>query len=271
VSQAVSPKRGLEFAAAGGPVAVIRSPRRAIRPDQLAVIGSPDVYARVLRELLFGLLRENLPETDPIDPARPVSMTLRWVGTGDSPIVPDDGRMDIDDWRLVDITQDHDGVQIGYLTETDPAVLSAAVLDFLSADGWEAMRTDSEGPFRTTYAGDSGIMDVELFVDEERQFLVVVAHLPLVVPINRIPEVGELALRLSSMMDVASTDIDYDTGSVRVRSSVDLEAVPISRNIIRNTVYAAVVQGDSFVPAYIAVAEGMSPVDALEQLHSTSE
>jgi hypothetical protein len=257
----------LEFATADGPLRVTRSDRAPDDPGELVVIAQPAQYRRVLSIPLFGLDVDIIPARPPVDADQPVSLALRWVGPGSAPASFDAlaaEHLHESSWQLQSVTQDFEGIQLGFRTVGDDEELGVAVLDLLAADGWESSRESADDPISTTHVGAHGTLDVELFADEERRFLVVIAYLPIEIPTSRIDEIGELALRLSSIMDIGSVDVDVDVGSARVRSAVDLDGVPITRAMIRNTLQAAVVQGDLFLPAFTAVLDGMSARAALD-------
>jgi hypothetical protein len=256
----------LEFLTEGGVLRLVRAEHVAESPAELAVIADPVAYQQILDFELFGLTREKLPPINPIELDRAVALTLRWRGSAPAPSMDSLSSADLDSelWQVVDVSQDFDGIQLGYRTVGPADELSSAVVDFLAADGWIASRESAEDPLTTTYEGRNGTLDVEIFTDEERRFLIALAYLPVAVPDVRVREIGELALRVSAIMDIGTVDVDLDDGSIRMRSSIDFEDAVISEALLRNAIHAAVVQGDLFVPAFVAVAEGMSALDALD-------
>jgi hypothetical protein len=231
-------------------------------PNSISVTAEPDVYARVGTERLFGRPGDAAP-VEPILADRAVQLTLRWSAAGAMPLELDRIPLAADDWRLLDATQEHDGIRVGYSTQ-QPERLAGAVLDFLAADGWEAHRSGG-GPIRTRYAGTSGEFDCEIHTDEEREILVVVGLLPLTVASARFDALAEVALELTYRMDIGAVEIT-PRGEIRVRHGIDVEDVELTSQLVRNTIYPVVTQAERWLPVLRAVASGTDPTAALDDL-----
>ena len=229
-----------------------------LRPTKLLATADHQSYARVRDEALFG----HHPDIEPIDSGEPVQVTLAWVGPGLMPGAPDTVLLEPPDWKLLDASQEHDGIRVGYSTEAAQR-LSNAVLDFLAADGWEA-ELDGE-TVHTRYAGTSGQLDCQLHADEAREILVTIAVLPVAVPAGRRAAARELAQRLTYRMDIGAVDVS-PAGEFSVRHGVDVEGVELTAAAVRNAIYPVVTQAERWLPLLRQVVDGATPEDVVGSL-----
>jgi hypothetical protein len=242
--------------ATGGPELVLALDET--RPTKLLATADPQSYVRLRDEALFG----EHPDIEPINADEPVQVTLAWVGSGLMPGAPDAVLLEAPDWKLLEASQEHDGIRVGYSNEA-PQRLSNAVLDFLAADGWEANRIGET--IHTRYAGTSGELACEIHTDEAREILVTIAVLPIAVPPGRRAAVDELALRLTYRMDIGAVDVS-PAGAVSVRHGVDVEGVELTAATVRNAIYPVVTQAERWLPLLQQVIDGGTAEDAVESV-----
>ncbi|MGX7681857.1 YbjN domain-containing protein [Jatrophihabitans sp. DSM 45814] len=231
--------------------------------NQLRVTVDPAGYERIREERLFSGSADQPRLIEPIVSDEPVDLLLKWIGSGEPPRSIEG--LDASNWQLLEATQDRDGVQVGFRTQR-PERISEAVLSFLAADGWESLRTSPAEPIRTRYSGTSGEFDCDIYVDEDRELLVVVAYLPVPVAESRLPQMGELANLLNFRMDLGAIEIAPQTHDVRVRHGIDVEDVPLTSALIRNVIYPVVVHAEQYLPLVRAVAAGDDPGQTFSEL-----
>jgi hypothetical protein len=68
-------------------------------------------------------------------------------------------------------------------------------------------------------------------------------------------------------MRVGNFELDYEDGEVRFKTSLDVENVELSHDLVSNHVYANVWTMDRYLPALFGVIYGnISPKDAVDQI-----
>jgi hypothetical protein len=66
--------------------------------------------------------------------------------------------------------------------------------------------------------------------------------------------------------------MDYDTGAVVFRTSVDIEGGDLTPKMIQNLAYANVTTTDQYLPGLVMVVEGdATPVEAIEKVENPEE
>lgn len=228
----------------------------AVHAGRLVATADPQSYVRLRDHALFG----PHPDIEPINTGEPVQLTLAWVASGLMPGAPDAVVLEPLDWKLLEASQERDGIRVGYSNEA-PQRLANAVLDFLAADGWEAERQGET--IRTRYAGTTGDLACAIHTDEAREILVTIAELPVAVPAGRRAAAGELAQRLTYRMDVGAVDVS-PAGELSVRHGVDVEGIDLTAAMIRNVVYPVVTQAERWLPLLQRVVDGDAPEDVVD-------
>jgi hypothetical protein len=103
-----------------------------------------------------------------------------------------------------------------------------------------------------------------VFVVADANMVAVYSRAPLAVPASHRAAVAELIVRSNWESVVGSLELDYADGEIRFRTSVDVEDVALSQQLLVNLVRDNVIGLDEVLPALRAVAAGQAePADAL--------
>jgi hypothetical protein len=81
------------------------------------------------------------------------------------------------------------------------------------------------------------------------------------------PAVAEFLTRANYGLYIGNFELDYADGEIRYKSSIDFEGVPLSVELIRNTLYPALQLMDRYLPGLMKVAyAGMVPAEAINEI-----
>ena len=94
--------------------------------------------------------------------------------------------------------------------------------------------------------------------EAERQ-LVFYSVAPLTVEPARRAAVMEFVTRANYDLVLGNFELDLDDGEVRFKTSIDIEGVELSRELIRPVVHANLLLVEQYLPGLIAVADGTLP------------
>ena len=73
-------------------------------------------------------------------------------------------------------------------------------------------------------------------------------------------------------LHIGNFELDMGDGEVRFKTSIDTESTALSFELVRNVVYANVMQMDRYLPGLMAVLGGQAtPADAIDQVENPPE
>lgn len=138
------------------------------------------------------------------------------------------------------------------------------IVEFLESEEVRFEAVPEESMVRFNFAGQSGSWFVLGSSFPEANRVIFLSILPSLVPAERRAAVGEFINRINFGLVVGNLEIDMDGGEVRFRTSMDLDDVEVSVEMIRNLLYANVYMTDAHVPVINKVAFGdLDPVAAV--------
>src|SRR5512137_2078049 len=110
------------------------------------------------------------------------------------------------------------------------------VVAFFQDDGWDFTQLEGESIIRMEYEGENGKWRCYAHVIEERERFVFLSSLASFVPRLMLLEASEYLTRANFGMEVGNFEIDFSDGTVRYRTSVDLEGGVLTPVMIKNLV-----------------------------------
>ena len=150
------------------------------------------------------------------------------------------------------------------------AVFNTMVKFFLD-DDWPLARADDQSMIVSRYEGENAdwVVVAQALEDEAISF-VCCSLCPIAAPLGRFSDVAELLHRINlDLPAVGCFELDYDDGSLFVRTGLALEGAEVAPELIRNAVHVNVGLMDQYLPAIRAVAEededALDALDALEE------
>lgn len=138
---------------------------------------------------------------------------------------------------------------------------------FLLSTGWPVTELANGEGMAVRYVGENGALDCVALIRDEYTLLLFLSDLPLRCPPARRPEMTELVGRANRLIQVGCLEFDPAVGTLRYRTSLDLEGAEPSTELVRNVVFDNVHGADGWLPALQAlVHEGCSPTQALRRV-----
>ena len=142
--------------------------------------------------------------------------------------------------------------------------LYETTLQFLLSTGWPVTKLASGEGMAARYVGDHGALDCLALVRDEYNLLLFVSDLPLRCPPERRAAMSELVGRANRLIQVGCLEFNQDDGSLRYRTSLDIEGAEPNTELIRNIIFDNVHGADGWLPALQGlVFDGCSPTEAL--------
>ncbi len=143
------------------------------------------------------------------------------------------------------------------------------VVAFFQDDGWEFTQLEDEPIIRMEYEGEHGKWRCYAHVIDERQRFVFLSSLANFVPKLMRLEAAEYLTRANFGMEVGNFEMDFSDGTVRYRTSVDIEGGDLTTMMIKNLAYVNIAVMDQYLPGLRKVVnDGMEPEKAIEEVES---
>jgi hypothetical protein len=140
------------------------------------------------------------------------------------------------------------------------------ITDFLKNDNWPiAVHPENTNIIATKYKASAGIWICEAIIDNHDRFIFY-SVAPDLTPKEYLPEVSEYLMRINDKLAVGNFEVNYDTGQVCMKTSIDFEGIELSHAIIKNIIYANVKTMNTYATGFVEVAAGrLKATDAIAQ------
>jgi len=143
------------------------------------------------------------------------------------------------------------------------------VVEFFKDDGWPFTQLEDEEILRLEYEGENSKWRCFAHVIEESQRFVFLSSLANFVPKLMRLEASEYLTRANFGMEVGNFEMDFSDGTVRYRTSVDVEGGELTSTMIKNMVYLNIAVMDQYLPGLKKVVkDGMEPEKAIEEVEA---
>ena len=143
------------------------------------------------------------------------------------------------------------------------------VLKFFQEDGWPFEQLEDEEILRLEYEGENGKWRCFAHVIEERQRFVFLSSMANYVPKLMRLEASEFLTRANFGMEVGNFEMDFTDGTVRYRTSVDVEGGELTQVMIKNLVYVNIAVIDQYLPGLAKVVkDGVEPEKAIDEVEA---
>jgi len=143
------------------------------------------------------------------------------------------------------------------------------VVEFFKDDGWPFKQLEDEEILRLEYEGENSKWRCFAHVIEESQRFVFLSSLANFVPKLMRLEASEYLTRANFGMEVGNFEMDFSDGTVRYRTSVDVEGGELTSTMIKNMVYLNIAVMDQYLPGLKKVVkDGMEPEKAIEEVEA---
>jgi hypothetical protein len=140
-----------------------------------------------------------------------------------------------------------------------------ALTTFFDAAGWPYGQVEDETALHLEYEGESGTWTCYAVAREEEAQCLFYSVCP--VPASeRKAEVAEYLTRANFGLVIGNFEMDWDSGTVRYKTSVGLAGADMSAALVEELVSANLITTERYLPGIVAVVQrGVPPEQALEE------
>ena len=147
--------------------------------------------------------------------------------------------------------------------------IAVALASFFSDDDWPAVYDYDAGHFAMRFQGTQAEWTCLAYPVEEDQQFVFYSIAPVRADEEHRAAVAEYLARANWGLVLGNFEMDFDEGSIRYKTSIDVEGAALTGELIRHVVYANIQAMDRYLPGLMLVlADGASPVQAFEHVES---
>lgn len=147
----------------------------------------------------------------------------------------------------------------------DPFVLLG---EFLKEDGWQPEQMEDEQGYRFGYRSKVGDkIGIFAWLPEGTEELIVHAYIQLEVPQAKRHEIAEFITRANYGLSSGNFEMNFDSGEIRAKCSVDFEGVILVPVQVKNALYTALLLVDEYMPGFKAIlSDEKSPAEAISRI-----
>jgi len=139
-----------------------------------------------------------------------------------------------------------------------------AIIRFFSEDDWEFAKLKGESVLRLAAQGKNAQLTCYAKALEERHIFIFYSIAPLQVPKKKRRAIAELIARINHGLLLGNLELNFETGEIYCKTSIDVTGDRLTHALIRNLVYTNVLTMDRYLPGITAVlTEGTSPQEAV--------
>jgi len=141
------------------------------------------------------------------------------------------------------------------------------LVEFFEEDGWDFQWVSGLSVLSLAYSGSNGRWMCYAQARETQHQFVFYSVLPVNASQEQHSRIAEFITRANYGMIMGNFEMDYMTGEIRYKTSIDIEGAELSMPLIRQIVYSNLVITDHYLPGVMRVLySDVSPADALETL-----
>jgi hypothetical protein len=141
------------------------------------------------------------------------------------------------------------------------------LVEFFEEDDWDFQWVSGLSVLSMSYAGRNGNWMCFAQARESQQQFVFYSTLPVKAPEAQLARVAEFITRVNYGMIMGNFELDYVTGEIRYKTSLDIEGTELNMPLIRQVVYANLVITDHYLPGMMRVLySDVSPLEALAEV-----
>ncbi|AFZ10969.1 protein of unknown function DUF1790 (plasmid) [Oscillatoria nigro-viridis PCC 7112] len=153
-------------------------------------------------------------------------------------------------------------------SETERDILSA-LIEFFASDDWPFVKIDGEPVLRALFAGKNGKWTCYAKARTEKTQFVFYSICPVSVPESKRLAIAEFITRANYGTIIGNFELDFATGEIRYKTSIDISGSTLASTQIKQLVYANVMMMDEYLPGILSVIDGDVEVkDAIASIES---
>ena len=144
-----------------------------------------------------------------------------------------------------------------------------AIIDFFTSDDWQFVKIQGESALRLMFGGQNGKWTCLAKVRTDRAQFVFYSICPVSVPEFKRLALAEFIARANYGTIIGNFELDFVTGEIRYKTSIDISGSTLAYSQIKQLVYANVMMVDEYLPGIRAVIAGsVEPKNAIASIES---
>ncbi len=149
--------------------------------------------------------------------------------------------------------------------------LLTAVIDYLDQLSWHYQVAEDKQRVRLGVVVAHQRLDVMIVISEERDFIMCLTVLPILIPIGKRLAMAELICRANYGLNYGNFEMDFSDGELRCRTTINtdtLEIVPLKQ--IHILLHSNIHLMGRYIPAIMAVSyAGVSAAEAIAKVEGS--
>jgi len=142
------------------------------------------------------------------------------------------------------------------------------MVSFFQEEEWAFKQLDNS-TLHLLFQGKNGQFNCYARAREAQQQFVFYSLCPVKVPQKKRKQLGELVCRANFGMIIGNFELDFNTGEIRYKTSIDIKDSFLTEETLKQLVYTNVLTMDQYLPGVEAVLSSRtSPEDAIAQIES---
>ena len=152
------------------------------------------------------------------------------------------------------------------LTQPAPPV-STIVKQFFDEDNWPYVQLPDSTTLQLAFQGDSGRWPCLAQSDDDAQQILFYSICPITIATEHYGTITELLMRANDGLIIGNFELNFATGEIRYKTSLDVEGDRLTPTLMQSLVYINVHTMDLYLPSIMAVLGGeCSPGEAIEAI-----
>ncbi|MEM6254099.1 MAG: YbjN domain-containing protein [Cyanobacteria bacterium P01_D01_bin.156] len=150
-------------------------------------------------------------------------------------------------------------------------IISDVVKQFFDMDDWAYVQLPDSQILQLAFQGDAGRWTCLAQCDNDAEQVVFYSICPLIIPAENYGPIAEFLMRANSGLIIGNFELNYKTGEIRYKTSLDAEGDRLTHALVKNLVYLNVHTLDLYLPGIISILEdGKSPEAAVADLEDNN-
>jgi hypothetical protein len=166
----------------------------------------------------------------------------------------------VDDWSSQAFTQES--------SSEGPSIYNA-LIHFFSEDDWEFAKVKGEFTLRLAAQGKHEQFTCYAKALDDRDIFLFYSVFPVQAPKKKRRIVSDLLARINFGLLIGNFELNFDTGEIFFKTSINVTEYKLSQTLIRNLVYTNLITMDKYTPSILAVLEQKAkPEEAIEAIEN---
>ncbi len=242
--------------------------------EEFSQEGEIEIEVKLNSELIFELLSNSLKESETSEQILAQSIAEYLLHLSQNQ--PSNPLLSTDNWYSLSVMQeiplpgelDTEILKTGYQTtwetnslespeEEDEETIYQIMFNFFQSEKFPFWTIENEEKLGVTYRGDNGEWDCYILAKEAEQICSVYGIFPETVPQEKLPTVAEFLMRINTRLIVGNFELNFDTGEIYFKTSIDVEGDCFSESLLHQLFYTNAFTIDCYFPEIFKIIAGV--------------